>query len=146
MIEQQEQYIVLFTDKDRPMKERNRIHYFMWTAITIVAGCAVRSDMTDSWSPVLVKAAGDMLWALMLFLIAGTIFTRIKTAVLTAGVLALAFGVEFSQLFSACWIDTFRRTFIGAVTIGSGFYWTDLAYYTAGCAIGAIAEKAGQRT
>ena len=120
--------------------ERSRLHYAVLTAMVIVAGCLVRSTFTEAWPPFIVKGAGDALWALMVFLGLGFLFPRLGTGALTTVALLFSFGVEFSQLYRAEWIDTFRRTLIGAVTIGSGFQWSDLACYTAGCGVGVVIE------
>lgn len=112
----------------------------MLTAIVIVAGCMIRSEYTETWPPLVVKAGGDALWALMVFLGFGFLFPRLRTATLAAATLAFAYGVEFSQLYQAEWIQAFRKTFLGAVSIGSGFRWSDLVSYTAGCGIGVVAE------
>jgi len=49
---------------------------------------------------------------------------------------AIAFLVEFSQLYHAPWIDSIRHTWLGGLVLGFGFLWTDLVCYTAGIAIG----------
>ncbi len=123
--------------------KRNRLHYAMLTAIVIVAGCMIRSEFSETWPPLVVKCGGDALWALMVFLGLGFLFPRLRTATLATATLAFAYGVEFSQLYQAEWINAFRKTFLGAVTIGSGFLWSDLASYTAGCGIGVVAEITG---
>lgn len=125
--------------------KRSRLHYGMLTAIVIVAGCLVRSTFTVTWPPFVVKCAGDALWALMVYLGMGFLFPRLGTGPLATGVLLFSFGVEFSQLYRAEWIDAFRRTFIGAVTIGSGFQWSDLACYTVGCGVGVVIEIMDRR-
>ena len=126
---------------DTDMKQRrNRLHYAIFTAIVIVAGCASRSELSDAWPPFVVQYAGDTLWSLMLFLGLGLLFPTLSTAIVATLVLVFAYGVEFSQLYSAKWIDSFRETFVGAITLGSGFKWSDFACYTIGCGVGVVGE------
>lgn len=112
----------------------------MLTAVVIVAGCLIRSEYTETWPTLVVKSGGDALWALMVYLGLGFLFPHLRTTTLAAATLVFAYGVEFSQLYQAEWIQAFRKTFLGAVTIGSGFLWSDLVSYTAGCGIGVITE------
>lgn len=117
-------------------QSRNRLYYAMLIAIVIVSGCLVRSEFTELWPRFVVKCVGDALWALMVFLGFGFLFQRFSTVAVAALALVFSFGVEFSQLYTADWIDAFRKTFLGAVTIGSGFLWSDLVCYTVGCGVG----------
>ena len=52
----------------------------------------------------------------------------------------LSFAVEFSQLYQAGWINAVRETHLGALVLGRGFLWSDLACYTAGVGAGWLAE------
>lgn len=115
----------------------------MLTAIVIVAGCASRSQLAASWPALVATYAGDTLWALMVFLGVGFVCPTLRTATVATIVLVFAFGVEFSQLYTAAWIESFRNTCVGAVAIGSGFLWSDFACYTTGCGIGVIGEVMG---
>lgn len=124
--------------------KRNRLHYAILAAVVIVTGCASRCYLSNSWPPFLVEYAGDTLWALMLFLGLGFLFPSLSTAVLAASVLLFSFGVEFSQLYQARWLNSFRQTLLGAVTIGDEFRWSDFACYTAGCGLGVIGELTGR--
>jgi hypothetical protein len=78
----------------------------------------------------------------MLYLGLGFIFPRLRIAALAAVALVLAYCVEFSQLYQAEWIDAFRKTFLGAVSLGSGFLWSDLVCYTVGCGAGVLVDIA----
>jgi hypothetical protein len=113
----------------------------MLTAIVIVAGCISRSDLSAWWPRFISDYSGDTLWALMIFLGLAFLFQRLNTFIIAAPVLVFSFGVEFSQLYHAPWIDGFRETFPGAVMIGSGFLWSDFACYTAGCGIGVLLDR-----
>jgi hypothetical protein len=88
---------------------------------------------------------GDALWALMLYLILGTIARWLDPWRLALVTLAVAYGVECSQLYHAPWIDDVRRTHLGGLVFGYGFLWSDLACYTAGVSAGYAAECAVRR-
>lgn len=88
----------------------------------------------------LADFAGDTLWALMLYLVASTLFAGRPTTVRAAISLALAFLVEVSQLCHASWIDSIRQTTLGGLVLGVGFLWSDLVGYSAGIALGAAME------
>jgi hypothetical protein len=59
------------------------------------------------WQPpeFLAEYAGDTLWALMLYLLVGTLLAGRPVLTRAAISLALAFLVEVSQLYHAPWID-----------------------------------------
>jgi hypothetical protein len=54
--------------------------------------------------------------------------------------LTFAWGVEFSQLYRAPWIDAVRGTIPGRLVLGNTFKWLDLPAYAVGIAFGALAE------
>jgi hypothetical protein len=89
----------------------------------------------------LAAYSGDTLWALAAFFLVGLIVPRASTR--TVGLLALALSivVEVSQLYHAPWIDSIRRTPVGALILGHGFLWSDLACYAAGVGLGVLAER-----
>ena len=120
--------------------ERNRLRYAIITAIVIAVGLASRSSLADSWPTFLSAYTGDTLWSLMIFLILGTIFPTLRTLPLAIIVLLISYTVEVTQLYQADWINSFRKTFVGAMALGSGFLWSDFICYTTGCAIGAVTE------
>ena len=119
---------------------RNRLHYAMFTGVVIIAGCASRSSLSDSWPAFITEYAGDTLWTLMIFLGLGFLFPTMRTWKIAAVALLFSYGVEISQLYQADWINSFRNTFLGAVILGSGFLWSDFVCYTVGCGIGVLGE------
>ena len=84
--------------------------------------------------------AGDTLWASMVFVGLGLAFTRSSTATLAITALACAYVDEISQLYHAPWIDAIRATTPGALVLGYGFLWSDIACYTVGVALAAAVE------
>ncbi|WP_258140294.1 ribosomal maturation YjgA family protein [Mucilaginibacter phenanthrenivorans] len=54
----------------------------------------------------------------------------------TIASLLFCYGIEFSQLYQAPWINNIRHTVIGGLVLGEGFLWGDMLCYTVGVAIG----------
>lgn len=108
--------------------------------LVIIAGLMSRSSLATYLPTFLSTYAGDTLWSLALFLTICILFPCIRLVVVVPLTLALAFSVEFSQLYQAEWINTIRSTRIGALFLGVGFKWSDLPCYTVGCLMGATGE------
>jgi hypothetical protein len=58
------------------------------------------------------------------------------------GALGVAVLVELSQLVHTPWLDALRRTRAGALVLGQGFLWSDLACYAAGAAAAVLVDRA----
>jgi hypothetical protein len=118
--------------------------------LVIAAGLASRSSAADYLPSFVGEYAGDTLWALTVYLVLGFVFPGIRRSVAVALTIAISFGVEFSQLYQAEWINTIRETRIGALALGAGFLWSDLVCYTAGytvgCVLGLVGETVGGMT
>jgi hypothetical protein len=69
---------------------------------------------------------GDALWALMVFVGFGFLFPRASTLLTALLALTFAWGIEFSQLYTALWIDALRATIPGKLVLGTTFNWPDL--------------------
>jgi hypothetical protein len=54
--------------------------------------------------------------------------------------LLFCYGIEFSQLYKAPWIDNLRHTLFGRLALGDTFLWGDMLCYTVGVGIGIITE------
>jgi hypothetical protein len=67
-------------------------------------------------------------------------FPRAPLLTRAAGALAIAFAVEFSQLYHAPGIDHLRATAIGHLVLGSDFYWRDLISYALGVGLAAMID------
>lgn len=85
--------------------------------------------------------SGDTLWALLVYALCALALPSASIAARAAVALAFAFAIEASQLHRAPWIDEIRASRLGALVLGSGFLWSDLACYTAGVACGALVER-----
>ena len=101
-----------------------------------VLGLGSRSGA--AWLPPFVaEYAGDTLWTMMVYV--SLLFVWPRLSVLQAGgaALAISFGVEFSQLYRAPWIDAVRAHRLGALVLGHGFLASDLVCYTVGALLAA---------
>lgn len=113
--------------------------YAFLTVSVIALGLLWRSGLIPlpGW---LSNNGGDALWALMVFVGLGFLLPRTSTLTLALLALCVAWGVEFSQLYHAPWIDALRATIPGRLVLGSTFLWPDLVAYAVGIALGALAE------
>jgi glycopeptide antibiotics resistance protein len=122
---------------------RSRRNPFVWTALIIVViALGLGSRRFGHSLPVFVATyAGDTLWALVVFLGIGLLVP--KTSKWRVAALAVSFSVmiEMSQLYHAPWIDSIRGTTLGALILGQGFLWGDLACYFAGIGLGVILDE-----
>jgi hypothetical protein len=124
---------------------RNPLAWTGLIALAVAMGLGSRR-FGHSLPGFVVAYAGDTLWALVAFLGIGLLLPRLST--LRIAVLAMSFSVmiEVSQLYHAPWIDSIRGTTLGALVLGHGFLWCDLACYLAGVGIGMLIEsRSGSR-
>ena len=118
---------------------RNRVLYALLAVAVVAAGLLWRSGLIPL-RPDLSNYGGDALWALMVFLGFGFLFPRSSTLVVALLALTFSWGVEFSQLYHAPWIDAIRATIPGKLVLGNTFNWLDLPAYAVGIALGALVE------
>ncbi len=122
-----------------------RIHYLLLTLISIAAGLASRH-----YAPHLPDAialyAGDTLWAAMVYFAVRLLLA--ETGVSHSALLALLFSysIEFSQRYHPPWLDDLRQHWLGALILGRGFLWSDLACYATGIAMALVLDIATTRT
>ncbi len=115
---------------------------FIWIALAIVAialGLGSRK-YGGALPPFLATYAGDTLWAMLVFALAGALAPRARLRTRAFCALTFAFAIEFSQLIKVEWLDAARQTRLGALVLGQGFLWSDLACYAVGIALGALGE------
>jgi hypothetical protein len=121
------------------MIQRRRNLYGLWIVLVMGAGLLWRSSFFPlSWF--FSKYGGDALWALLVFLGFGFLFSKTSTPRLALAALCFSWIIEFSQLYHAPWIDSVRATRMGGLILGSIFNIPDLPACVAGIALGAIGE------
>ncbi|MDL2418007.1 DUF2809 domain-containing protein [Bacillus tropicus] len=119
--------------------KRNRLLYAMFTILVIILGLSSRK-FAFALPALLNDYLGDALWALMIFIGFGFLFSKIETKKLAFISLMFCYGIEVSQLYHAEWIDNVRATTLGGLVLGYGFLWSDLVAYTIGVGIGMFCE------
>ena len=122
-----------------PSQGRSRVLYGVLALAVVATGLLWRSGLIPL-PPWLSNNGGDALWALMVFVGLGFLLPRTSTLTVALLALGVAWGVEFSQLCHAPWIDAIRATIPGKLMLGNTFYWPDLIAYAVGVALGALAE------
>lgn len=99
------------------------------------------SRKIENLPEIISSYSGDILWALMVFLIIAFIFNKKSTIFIISWAIIFSYSIEISQLYHAPWIDSIRNTTLGALVLGFGFLWSDLFCYTVGIIIGAIIDR-----
>ena len=122
-----------------PHDTRPRLLYLALLLLTIALGLATRQG---PWLfPGFVATyAGDALWAAAVYWLLAILRPRARTRVLAAVAGGLSLAVEVSQLYHAPWIDAVRATRPGALVLGHGFLWSDLACYATGIGLAALLD------
>lgn len=78
---------------------------------------------------------GDILYAVMMFLIIRFLLISTKIQKVTIISLSICYCIEFFQLYQAPWINQIRNSTLGALVLGRGFLWSDMVAYTIGIGI-----------
>ena len=118
--------------------KRNRLLYLILTIIVMVLGLLSRKI---SGLPKIIELySGDILWALMVFLLFAFLFNKKSTIFIISWAIICSYSIEISQLHHAPWIDAIRNTVLGGLILGFGFLWSDLVCYTIGVIIGIIID------
>ena len=131
------------SELSKKIKINPRVSYVIAVVIMIILGLASRKFGTFLPSFV-AENAGDMLWAMMVYF--GFRLLLVRKSLLTAIWLSFlfSFGIEFSQLYQADWINRIRNTLLGALILGKGFLAADLVRYMAGIIAALVLDKAAR--
>ncbi len=89
----------------------------------------------------IVKYGGSLLWASMVFLLAGVWLPRLTRSQLAAIAMIIAAAVELSRLVHTPWLDAFRLTTAGALLLGRIFSLWNLVAYAIGIGFGAWIDR-----
>jgi hypothetical protein len=114
--------------------------YILALIITILLGLGSRK-YSFFLPNFLAENSGDALWAMMIYF--GFRFLLVRQGFAPSIWLSLSFcfGIEFSQLYHAEWINQLRSTTLGALILGKGFLWVDLIRYSTGIVFAALLDK-----
>lgn len=118
--------------------KRNRVLYLILVIIVMILGLLSRK--VQDLPQIISAYSGDILWALMVFLLIAFILNKKSTLFIISLAIIFSYAVEISQLYHAQWIDAIRGTTLGGLVLGFGFLWSDLVCYTVGIIIGAIID------
>ncbi len=115
------------------MTPRPLTHTLALLLVTLIVGLLVRMAPLGL-PPFLVKYAGSMLWALMIYWIVSALLARWRLPTVALIAAGIAAAVEFLKLYHAPWLDAFRLTLPGILVLGRHFsLWDILAYWIAIC-------------
>jgi hypothetical protein len=84
---------------------------------------------------------GDAFWASMIYFGVRAVFVKISLLKAVMFSLLFCFGIEFSQLYQAEWINGIRSSLIGSLVLGSGFLAVDLARYSVGIGFSVLIDR-----
>ena len=113
---------------------KTRTTYLALIIVTIIVGLLSRHI---NGVPLFI---GDILWALMVYFIVRFIFINNTTKLAVIASLLFSYGIEFSQLYKAPWINNIRHTVIGGLVLGQTFLWIDMLCYAVGIGFGVLVE------
>jgi hypothetical protein len=122
---------------ERPALTRKRV----WLILMIVIVGLPTRLFPQAMPDFMVRYGGDVLWAMMIYLLFGLLFPATKPWRLVILAFAVTWGVEFSQLVQTDWLNAIRSVKLGGLLIGYSFLWSDLACYVCGIGAGALLEK-----
>ncbi|MFJ8235955.1 DUF2809 domain-containing protein [Ureibacillus sp. NPDC094379] len=117
-----------------------RIVYLIAIVFSILLGLASRK-FSYLLSLFVAENAGDILWAMMVYFGFRFLLVRKRFLISIWFSFLFSFGIEFSQLYQADWINQVRRTLLGGLILGKGFLWVDLIRYTVGIMIATLLDR-----
>ena len=120
---------------------RPRLPLVLLACLTIALGLASRR-FGEALPAFIALYAGDALWATLMYWCVALVRPRAGAWTLGLTALGIAYAVEVSQLYRAPWIDQVRTTRLGALALGQGFLWSDLACYAMGVLLAVAVDRA----
>lgn len=126
------------------MQSRSRSALCFLAVATVALGLATRRFPT-AFPALAARFGGDALWAMVVYCLLAIVRPRAAPQWLALGALAVSVGVELSQLINWPWLQVLRASRLGALVLGQGFLWTDLASYTVGIALAYTLDRATLR-
>ncbi|MBZ0286707.1 MAG: DUF2809 domain-containing protein [Anaerolineae bacterium] len=124
----------------QPNHPRSRLLYAGFIALVIAVGLPTRL-IPEIFPAFVVNYLGDALWALAIFLLIGLLLPTKSTRTIFILALAVTWGIEFSELYQADWINALRAYKLGGLILGYTFLPSDLLMYLCGIGAGVGLEK-----
>ena len=87
-----------------------------------------------------VKYAGSMLWALMIYWIVSAVLPTWRLWVVAVVAGGIATGVELFKLYRSPGMDAFRVTMPGMLLLGRYFSWWDVVAYWVAIGVGVVVD------
>jgi hypothetical protein len=113
---------------------KKRLYYLLVIVVVMALGLSTRK-FSDAMPHFVALHFGDALWAAMVYFgFRALLPARPLLLSLLLG-LSFSFLIEFSQLYTAEWLNNIRASTLGALVFGKGFLWIDLIRYTAGTSL-----------
>lgn len=119
-----------------------RLPWLLLAPLVVAAGLASRRSGMPGW---VHTYAGDGLYAVLIYVIAGVLAPRAPPIRRGGVALAVCVAIELSQAWHPALLDAVRATRMGALVLGRGFLWNDLVAYAIGVAAAAALEVATTR-
>ncbi len=119
---------------------RSRLKLFILLLVVVILGLLSRSSYATGMPEFIQLYSGDTLWALALYILFAFVSPEVASKELLLVSLLVAFGIEFSQLYQADWINSLRSIKLVGLILGFGFKWSDFLCYTVGILLGFIVD------
>jgi hypothetical protein len=124
----------------KPARARSRILFSSLLLVFVLLGLASRSSAADTLPEVVRDYSGDVLWALMVYLLFAAVLPKHAASHIALIAMTFATGIEVSQLFRPDWLETIRNLPGMRLIFGYSFLWSDLLCYAFGITIGWLGE------
>ena len=117
-----------------------RISYLIAVFIAIILGFCSRA-FSKELPEFVADHFGDALWASMIYFGVRCLWINRNLSWAVVFSFIFCFGIEFSQLYQADWINGIRNTFFGSLVLGKGFVAVDLVRYSVGIMAACLIDK-----
>lgn len=119
---------------------RSRLGLAILILLVIAIGLASRLGYIP-FPAALGNYPGDALWAWVVVLCVAWLRPAMALTKLVTWSLAIAFAIEFLQLYQAPWMQALRANKLAYLVLGNGFDPLDLAAYVVGIGLGAVVDR-----
>ncbi len=121
-------------------RARSRFAFAVLLLVVLLLGLASRSAAAKVLPDVVRNYAGDILWALMVYLMFAVLLPKATANRVALLAMMFATSIEVSQLFHPDWLEYIRNLPGMRLVFGYSFLFSDLLCYATGIAIGWLSE------